>query len=333
MGSDAVDNAVMGENSRYQQRLQAAMEQGGLSREDAEKQLLLEDIRSAGSISPFVSGLMLHGADWGMRMLGDMDVISEAQRMAEEQNPKPYTDQDMEIARIMQDEAGSNPLGEKNDISIEDAAAKMAGANVKSTTVKKLNNETVKQRSDGTITSIPAFMQAQKQHSKEALNLYQSQTDEQVQAAFDQLDSESYVRIAEEAETMYTEGTTDEKVKAYLRDKPYRDYMQSDPILRTINPEHYARHDKNSGGYIDGRSYLTISQDEAQALVDQYAGKGYLPENPKYTSGLPKETVVTDHIIGVSVNPETGEETPTNAFKIHYSKSGVHIVPFIFKEE
>ena len=127
MGSDAVDNAVMGENSRYQQRLQAAMEQGGLSREDAEKQLLLEDIRSAGSISPFVSGLMLHGADWGMRMLGDMDVISEAQRMAEEQNPKPYTDQDMEIARIMQDEAGSNPLGEKNDISIEDAAAKMAG--------------------------------------------------------------------------------------------------------------------------------------------------------------------------------------------------------------
>ena len=33
----------------------------------------------------------------------------------------------MGIARIMQDEAGSNPLGEKNDISIEDAAAKMAG--------------------------------------------------------------------------------------------------------------------------------------------------------------------------------------------------------------
>ena len=45
---------------------------------------------------------------------------------------------DLELMRrVNEDWDGSNPLGEKNDISIEDAAAKMAGANVKSTTVKK----------------------------------------------------------------------------------------------------------------------------------------------------------------------------------------------------
>ena len=55
------------------------------------------------------------------------DAAAKMAGVSDTGNSRGYTDQDMEIARIMQDEAGSNPLGEKNDISIEDAAAKMAG--------------------------------------------------------------------------------------------------------------------------------------------------------------------------------------------------------------
>ncbi|MBT2157583.1 hypothetical protein JMW52_14115 [Clostridioides difficile] len=34
-----------------------------------------------------------------------------------------------------------------------------------------------------------------------------------------------------------------------------------------------------------------------------------------------------DKNIGVNVNNITGEKTLTNKFKIHYSKTGTHIVP------
>ncbi|WP_256363771.1 polymorphic toxin type 50 domain-containing protein [Geobacillus sp. T6] len=35
--------------------------------------------------------------------------------------------------------------------------------------------------------------------------------------------------------------------------------------------------------------------------------------------------------MGVHVNQTTGEETVTSSFRIHYSKTGIHIVPTIKK--
>ena len=40
-----------------------------------------------------------------------------------------------------------------------------------------------------------------------------------------------------------------------------------------------------------------------------------------------KEIVTLDNPIGVSINPETLEEIPTNRIYIHYSKTGSHVVP------
>ena len=40
-----------------------------------------------------------------------------------------------------------------------------------------------------------------------------------------------------------------------------------------------------------------------------------------------KEFIILDKKIGVSINPITFEKTSTNKFYIHYSKTGVHIVP------
>ncbi|MBE6051884.1 MAG: phage capsid protein [Clostridium sp.] len=86
------------------------------------------------------------------------------------------------------------------------------------------------------------------------------------------------------------------------------------------------KHIKGHNNYIEGRSYLTISTDEAQELVNKYAGTGEirLKQNGEWDN---KEIIEVDKNIGVNVNNRTNESSPTNKFKVHYSKKGVHIVP------
>lgn len=85
------------------------------------------------------------------------------------------------------------------------------------------------------------------------------------------------------------------------------------------------KHIRENNNYIDGRSYLTITEQEAQTLVNKYAGHGVLERTDtgrwKHT-----EIVVADKIVGV-IFDKFGKEIPTKSFKIHYSKNGTHIVP------
>ena len=104
-----------------------------------------------------------------------------------------------------------------------------------------------------------------------------------------------------------------------------REHIKSDSVNKQVNPEKQSRHDKNSDGYIKGRSYLLLGID-AQELVDRHHGTG----EPKFTnagSWNNKEVIATDNDIGVLVNPDTREEILTNSFTIHYSRTGTHIVP------
>jgi len=96
-------------------------------------------------------------------------------------------------------------------------------------------------------------------------------------------------------------------------------------ISKTVNTEKQNRHIRNSGAYLEGRSYLLDGIDP-QGLVDRYHGTG----EAKFTEAgrwKNKELIDADRIIGISINPATGEETATKRFVIHYSKTGVHIVP------
>lgn len=105
-----------------------------------------------------------------------------------------------------------------------------------------------------------------------------------------------------------------------------RALIRSSETPKTINAGAQNKHIKTSKGYIQGRSYIYGDLDTAQALVDRYSGTG----EPKLTrAGLwtHKEFAAADHEIGVSINPETGEETATRHFTIHYGKRGTHIVP------
>lgn len=96
-------------------------------------------------------------------------------------------------------------------------------------------------------------------------------------------------------------------------------------IKLEINHEKQIRHIKNSDGYIEGRSYITISEEEAQKIINEKAGTGEIKYN---LSGKPaKEKIECDKIIGVDVDEVTREETKTNKATIHYSKTGTHLVP------
>lgn len=74
-------------------------------------------------------------------------------------------------------------------------------------------------------------------------------------------------------------------------------------------------------------SYLTISMDEAAKLIKRYSGTGKFlyKEDPTY---IPKKEIIKhDSKIGMYIDQSTGEMFETDSFRIHYRKTGAHIVP------
>ena len=67
---------------------------------------------------------------------------------------------------------------------------------------------------------------------------------------------------------------------------------------------------------------------DTQSLVNQYAGTGReIPTNRPLGTPRSKEVISTNKIIGQYYDITTGSFVPTTNFTIHYSKTGVHIVP------
>ena len=125
---------------------------------------------------------------------------------------------------------------------------------------------------------------------------------------------------------MYDTGSEAGNIAAWQRDKPIRESIRTDKQRLNINQGKQSRHIKGMDGYVQGRSYVTVGKDELQAIVNKYAGTGEIQRSVKGVF-MHKEIITIDHQIGVSINPETLEETPTNQAYIHYSKSGAHVVP------
>ncbi|WP_253197617.1 phage minor capsid protein [Clostridium algidicarnis] len=111
-----------------------------------------------------------------------------------------------------------------------------------------------------------------------------------------------------------------------------RNYIKSDELPKEILIGKQGKHILGHNNYIEGRSYLTISLEEAQELVNKYAGSGSIKFNRKGEWDK-KEFIKVEKNIGINVNNDTGEQTPTNKLKIHYSKKGTHIVPTLREEK
>lgn len=102
--------------------------------------------------------------------------------------------------------------------------------------------------------------------------------------------------------------------------------IQSDVTNKLIEPGKQGKHIIGHNNYVKGRSYLTVSLEEAQRLVHKYAGTGELKRD-RFGKWTNKEFVSAKKSVGVVVDPQTGEEFVTSRFSIHYSKNGTHIVP------
>lgn len=107
--------------------------------------------------------------------------------------------------------------------------------------------------------------------------------------------------------------------RAILKEK-----IEKGEISLELNHEKQARHIKGPG-YKEGRSYLTITEDEISELIYQKTGTGVIHITNK--NEQIKEVIECDKVIGVDINNKTGEETDTTRATIHYSKSGTHLVP------
>ena len=123
-----------------------------------------------------------------------------------------------------------------------------------------------------------------------------------------------------------------------MREK-FNSAVKSGIIKTEINNEHFENHIRGTKGYekylqknlekgAPPPSYLTITKEECQALVARYAGTGQFKYDPKSTKM--QEIISQDKPIGTYIDPRTGEVVEnTTDFRIHYSKTGSHIVPTI----
>lgn len=106
-----------------------------------------------------------------------------------------------------------------------------------------------------------------------------------------------------------------------------RQHIRSDQQPKHLHMGHQGKHIKGHNNYIEGKSYLTISADEAQVLVNRYAGTGEI-RFTRQGDWNNKEIILTDEKIGVYIDQNTAEAFEPDGFTIHYGKKGTHIVPY-----
>lgn len=148
-----------------------------------------------------------------------------------------------------------------------------------------------------------------------------------------------YQAVARRANSMYDIGSEAENVASYLRDLPIREQIWNGGISTAIEPGQFRKHVVGTLEYAQyveklrrkgqfGPSWLTISQEEAEAVVERFKGTGILFGKTVDGRWVGNETITTNpDLIGVAVNNLTGQQAPTTVFKIHYGPRGIHIVP------
>ena len=96
-----------------------------------------------------------------------------------------------------------------------------------------------------------------------------------------------------------------------------------------VNPEKQKRHMAGDKSYIPGRSVIILPMEKIQELVYEKAGSGTIT---RMTAEQIQEILDFEIEVGYTVNRK-GEAAKTSFVKIHYSKTGVHVVPYSGKKE
>ena len=196
---------------------------------------------------------------------------------------------------------------------------------------------------------------AEKLGDKELIDKYKSKIGTQKAALKDYVDKHPFLKRDEAREKYYDDPYTKAKKEVKVRkeleklekhraeQKEMRERFTNavkDGIIKAeINEQKQADHIKGTnewrrrletelanGNQIEP-SYLTISMDEAAELIKRYSGTGKFlyKEDPDY---IPKKEIIKhNRKIGIYIDQRTGEMFETDSFRIHYRKTGAHIVP------
>lgn len=118
----------------------------------------------------------------------------------------------------------------------------------------------------------------------------------------------------------YTGEMTEDDAIAYVQSN-----TQSKHVIKAKQDSHRGKAAEDSG-----RSVVSISDDEIEELVSKYAGTGNIRVNnqPEGTQQIKESiTLPSGKIIGEWSNKKGTKSKRTNRLTIHYSDSGIHIVP------
>lgn len=130
-------------------------------------------------------------------------------------------------------------------------------------------------------------------------------------------------------QVLYTDEKTTQAVNALKTQRqaeaPIRAAIRSGDYPLTINAEKQARHMADTA--VSGRSVVMVSQDELQRLIFEKAGYGKINMTGDFSQWKHTEIVAAGREIGYTVN-QKGDIIMATSLKIHYSKTGVHVVPF-----
>ena len=118
-----------------------------------------------------------------------------------------------------------------------------------------------------------------------------------------------------------------QRITTRYKDTKLKDKLKSEKTIKTIHPGKQGKHLIGHNNYTEGRSFLTITEEQAQELVNKYAGTGRIVRSNATGKWQSKEKIVLDHNIGRYINSFDGTAEDTNAFMIVYAKDGTHIIP------
>lgn len=202
---------------------------------------------------------------------------------------------------------------------------------------------------------------AEKLGNKELIDKYKSKIGTQNAALKDYIDKHPFLKRDEEREKYYDDPYTKAKKEAKVRkeleklekhraeQKEMRERFTNavkDGIIKAeINEQKQAAHIKGTDEWYKrleddlakGKefepSYLTISMDDAAKLIKRYAGTGKFRYSDKDGYIPKKEIIKHDSKVGVYIDQSTGETFETDSFRIHYRKTGAHIVPTLERKK
>lgn len=172
---------------------------------------------------------------------------------------------------------------------------------------------------------------ADKAHDVYVKNHYQNYLAAHRKKIRDLVEDHSFLHRDYSREKIYTYKDIDYNKTKQRDSKQYINSKIKDGTwLKKINQEKQMRH--NADNHSQDKSYLKSGVDPNE-LLHQYSGKGIL-EMDRNGNFSNKEKCTADKVIGYAVSSKNGKflkEVPTKQFKIHYSKTGSHIVPTNFR--